>query len=141
MCNFAAKLKDNMSFLSQIIRKYPFSIGCIALIWILSFVPFFPETPLDDVEFIDKWVHTLMYGGTFTVLWIEYTLKHRKPDYEKLFFWAWMTPVAMSGLIEVLQEYCTTTRSGEWLDFAANATGVTLAAVIGLLILRFRPRS
>jgi VanZ family protein len=76
-----------------------------------------------------------MYGGTFTVLWIEYICKHQSPDYEKLFLWAWLMPVAMSGIIELLQEYCTGgTRSGEWLDLAANSTGITLAAVIGLLI-------
>lgn len=130
-----------MVFPLYYIRKYPFSIGCIALIWILSFVPFFPETPLDNVEFIDKWVHSLMYGGTFSVLWIEYACQHKIPDWEKLFFWAWLAPIAMSGIIELLQEYCTDTRSGEWFDFAANATGVTIAAVIGLLILRCRPKS
>ena len=129
-----------MNFGLHLITKYPFSVGCIALIWILSFLPFFPETPLDGVVFIDKWVHILMYGGTFTVLWIEYAHSHHAPDYEKLFFWAWLAPVVMSGIIELLQEYCTTTRSGEWLDFAANTTGVTLAGVIGLLILRLRPR-
>ena len=142
MCNFAAKLKVKMSFTSQIIRKYPFSCVCILLIWILSLVPFFPETPLDDVEFIDKWVHVVMYGGTFTILWIEYTLKHKKPDYEKLFFWAFLMPTVMSGILELLQEYCTGgCRNGDWLDVAANATGVTLAALIGLLILYFRTKT
>ena len=43
-----------MSFLFHFIRKYPFSMICIALIWILSLIPYFPETPLDDVEFVDK---------------------------------------------------------------------------------------
>jgi VanZ family protein len=101
-------------------------------------VPFFPETPLDNVEFIDKWVHVIMYGGTFVVLWIEYIRKHHTPDYEKLFFWAWLMPIAMSGIIELLQEYCTGgTRSGEWLDLAANSTGITLAAVIGLVLVYF----
>ena len=125
-----------MNFLLHFIRKYPFSCICITLIWVLSFVPFFPETPLDDVEFIDKWIHIIMYGGTFTVLWIEYTRSHLKPDYEKLFFWAWLSPIIMSGIIELLQEYCTGGRRiGEWLDLAANSTGITLAAVIGLLII------
>ena len=131
-----------MGFLRHFIRKYPFSVSCIALIWILSLLPFFPETPLDDVEFIDKWVHVVMYGGTFTILWIEYALKHQTTDYEKLFFWAFLAPIAMGGILELLQKYCTGGyRNGEWLDFAANSTGVILAAVIGLLILRFRPRS
>ena len=126
-----------MNYLSHFIKKYPFSDVCILLIWILSLVPFFPETPLDDVKFIDKWVHIVMYGGTFLVLWIEYTIKHHRPDYEKLFFWGWLMPIVMGGVIELLQEYCTGGhRSGEWLDFVADATGVTLAALIGLLILR-----
>lgn len=126
-----------MNYLSHFIKKYPFSDVCILLIWILSLVPFFPETPLDDVKFIDKWVHIVMYGGTFLVLWIEYTIKHNRPDYEKLFFWGWLMPIIMGGVIELLQEYCTGGhRSGDWLDFAADATGVTLAALIGLLILR-----
>lgn len=123
------------------IKKYPFSCVCIALIWILSLLPFFPETPLDNVDFIDKWVHVVMYGGTFTVLWIEYIRKHDPADYEKLFFWAWLLPIAMSGVLELLQEYCTGGhRNGDWLDFAANATGVTLAAIIGLLILCFQAK-
>lgn len=115
---------------------------CITLIWTLSLVPFFPETPLDNVRFIDKWVHVVMYGGTFTVLWIEYARQHNTADYEKLFFGAWLSPIMMGGILELLQEYCTGGhRNGDWLDFAANSTGVTLAAMIGLLILRFRPRS
>jgi hypothetical protein len=123
------------------VKKYPFSCLCIALIWILSLIPFFPETPLNHVKFIDKWVHFVMYGGTFTVLWIEYTLKHKSPDYEKLFFWAFLAPVAMSGLLEILQEYCTGgCRNGDWLDFAANSVGVTIAAVIGLVITLLRNR-
>lgn len=131
-----------MHLVYKIIKKYPISDCLIALIWFLSLVPVFPETPLDDVKFIDKWVHVAMYGVTFTVLWIEYACKHRTYDYEKLFFWAWLAPVLMSGLLELIQEYCTGGhRSGEWLDFAANSTGVTLAGLIGLIILHFRPKS
>lgn len=130
-----------MKFCLHFIRKYPFSCVCIALIWILSLMPFFPETPLNEVEFVDKWVHVIMYGGTFTVLWIEYLVKHRKADFEKLFFWAWLMPIIMSGIIELIQEYCTGgCRSGDWLDLGANATGVTLAVVLGLLMLLIRPK-
>ena len=115
------------------IKKYPFSATCICLVWILSLLPFFPETPLDNVEFIDKWVHFIMYGGTCLIIWLEYTLKHRSPDYEKLFLGAWLATVIMGGLLELMQAYCTTTRNGDWLDFAANTTGVTLAGIVGLV--------
>ena len=122
-----------MRFVLQYIRKYPFSVTCICLVWILSLLPFFPETPLDNVEFIDKWVHFIMYGGTCLIIWLEYTLKHKSPDYEKLFFWAWLAPVMMGGVLELMQAYCTTTRNGDWLDFAANSTGVTIAGIVGLI--------
>ena len=123
-----------MQKIIQFITKYPYSVACIALIWILSFVPFFPETPLDDVPFIDKWTHLVMYGGTCSVIWIEYLRRHSSLDKGKLFRWAWLAPIIMSGIIELLQENCTNhTRSGEWFDFIANSTGVTLAVGLGLL--------
>ena len=117
------------------VRKYPFSLLCVALVWVLSLTPFFPETPLDEVAFIDKWTHLVMYGGTCSVIWWEYMRSHRTLDYEKLFFWAWLMPVLMSGVLELLQEYCTGGhRNGDWLDFGANTLGVTLAVGVGLLM-------
>lgn len=123
-----------MRKLIQFVRKYPLSILCFLLVWYLSFfTP--PETELKEVPFIDKWVHIIMYGGTCTVLWIEYLRQHASLDKRKLFCWAWLAPIVMSGIIELLQEYCTNhRRSGDWLDLAANSTGVTFAAVVGLLL-------
>jgi VanZ family protein len=43
-----------------------------------------------------------------------------------------------SGMVELLQEYCTTYRGGDWLDFAANTTGAVLASMVGYFILRPR---
>ena len=127
------------TFLKHYIRKYPFSILCFVCVWVLSLTPFFPETPLDDVAFIDKWTHLVMYGGSCLVLWIEYHRSHSKPNYRRLMLWAWLMPSLMSGLLELLQTYCTSNRSGEWLDFLANTTGVTLAAIIGLCLHRAIP--
>ncbi len=122
-----------MQKISYFVKKYPFSICCIILIWILSLVPFFPETPLDNVAFIDKWTHLVMYGGTCSVIWFEYLRKHNTLDSEKLLFYAWICPIIMSGILELLQEYCTAGhRNGDWLDLAANSAGVTLAVLIGL---------
>ena len=127
-----------MQDMTIFVRKYPFSLLCILLIWTLSLLPFFPETPLDDVAFIDKWTHLVMYGGTCCVIWWEYLHSHQKVNYNRLFLFAWLAPLLMSGLLELLQEYCTTTRSGEWIDLLANTTGVTLAALIGLIYMKFK---
>lgn len=129
-----------MRITSVFIRKYPFSCICIAAIWFLCFC-YPPRTPLDNVAFIDKWVHIVMYAGTCMTIWIEYLRHHKTPERMKLIVWAWLAPVIMSGLIEILQENCTGgRRSGDWIDFVANATGATLAAVIGILLARFRSR-
>ena len=130
-------MKDILQKTLQKAKKYPFSVACIVLIWILSFLPFPEMEPLEDVPFVDKWTHVVMYGGTCCVIWTEYVRSHVGLDGEKLFFYAWLLPILMSGVIELLQEYCTTYRGGEWLDLAANSTGVTIAVIYGLLLRYF----
>lgn len=129
-----------MTFSVNLIRKYPLSCFCIALIWVLCFcTP--PHTPLDNVTLIDKWVHITMYAGTCSIIWYEYLRRHKSLNKTMLFTWAWLAPVLMSGLIELLQAYCTGgRRSGDWLDFAANTIGVTLAVLIGILMAKCRAR-
>ena len=113
---------------------YPLSVLCIALIGVLSLTPFFPETPIDDVAFIDKWTHMVMYGGTCSVIWWEYLRSHRRIDRLRLLLWAVAGMVMLGGLMELMQAYCTTTRSGEWLDFWADSLGVLVGTAIGLLM-------
>ena len=62
----------------RLLRFYPLTLFCIALIWFLSLFFMPPETPLNDVAFIDKWTHLVMYGGTSAVLWWEYVRHHER---------------------------------------------------------------
>ncbi len=131
-----------MRYLYHLVRKYPLTVSLLTVVWYLSFfTP--PHTPLDNVTMMDKWVHIAMYGGTCAVMWFEYLKKHRTVGGKaRLIALTWAAPIIMSGVIELLQEYCTNgRRSGDWLDLAANATGVTLAAVIGLLLAHRRTTS
>ena len=127
-----------MQKVSQFVRKYPFSTLCLALIGVLSFTPFFPETPLDNVKFIDKWTHLVMYGGTCSVIWWEHLRlckkETRRPNLRALFWFALVGMIILGGLVELGQAYCTTTRSGEWLDFYADSVGVLLGNAFGLLL-------
>lgn len=92
-----------------------------------------------------------MYAGTCATIWLEYLRNHsakRQPvmriasptdkpalSWAKLLCLAWLAPILMSGLIEILQEYCTGgRRSGDWLDFAANSIGATLGALAGTIM-------
>ena len=43
---------------------------------------------------------------------------------------------SMSGIIEILQEYCTTYRGGDWFDFLANTCGVIAATAFAWFVLR-----
>lgn len=130
-----------MDFLQQKIRLYPVSSLYVLFIWILCFMDV-PETPFDNVSFIDKWTHLIMYGGTCATMWFEYLRRHREVCWPRLFLWAWLAPVLMSGLIEILQATCTGgRRSGDWLDFAANTAGVCLGAAIGMLLVWRRAKA
>lgn len=133
-CTFAVKLETKMQKTSLLVRKYPLSLLCVTLILVLSLTPFFPETPLDNVAFIDKWTHMVMYGGTCSVIWWEYLSRHKRIDWQRLLLWAVVGMVMLGGLMELMQAYCTTTRSGEWLDFYADTVGVLLGNGVGLLM-------
>lgn len=116
------------------LKRYPLTLACLVLIWLLCVVIEMPETPLDGVALIDKWTHFVMYGGTCGVMWWEYLRCHTRLDARRLLLWAVVAPVVMGGVIELVQAYLTTTRSGEWLDWGADAVGVVLGNAIGLLL-------
>ena len=138
-----------MNYIIHLLKAYPVSCFYILTIWILCFATI-PHTPLDNVTLIDKWVHVAMYFGTCGTIWFEYARRHRRKcdigggarydiDWSKLLALAWLASILMSGLIEILQATCTGgRRSGDWLDFAANSIGATLAAVGGIVWLMLR---
>jgi len=112
------------------LRFFPLTSFCVVLIFYLCFfTP--PQTSLDDVDNIDKVFHFLMYFGTMSLFWWEYWrfIRMHKPwRAMTCFLVAILCPVLMSGLIEIMQEYCTNgRRGGDWLDFFANSIGVLTA--------------
>lgn len=118
------------------IRNYPFSASIIlAVVYLSFFKP--PQTPLNQVHDIDKLVHVCMYFGMSGVLWLEYMRSHRNRFRLKHVLAGAVTlPIAFSGCIELLQEYCTTYRGGDWLDFTANSIGVVLAGLIAYFFVK-----
>ena len=77
-----------------------------------------------------------MYGGLCFIEWIEYLRKHSTINWKRIFTGTILFPIAFSGCIELAQSYLTEHRGGDWLDLAANTTGVLLAALAGYYILR-----
>lgn len=121
--------------IEKYLKKYPLALVLIALVWYLSlFTP--PKIDIGEVAFFDKWAHFLMYGGVCSVIWAEYWRSHARPVVPKALWWGVAMPLLMSGIIELVQEYCTENRTGDWLDLAANAVGVLLGAAVGWSVLR-----
>lgn len=121
--------------ITNLLKSYPLSVLLVVVIWFLCmFTP--PHTELEEVRYIDKWTHLVMYGGFCSVIWWEYLRRHSSLFWGRIVLWAVLAPALMSGIIELAQAYCTTTRSGEWLDFAANSVGVLLGNLIGYGVLR-----
>lgn len=113
--------------------NYKFSLLIVGVILYLSFfTP--PKTELDTVTNIDKLAHICMYGGLCSVLWIEYLRTHTAIDRLRTLVGAVVLPILLSGVIELLQEYATTNRSGDWADMIANSLGALSAALLGCFV-------
>lgn len=122
-----------MTFILTKIKNYPISVIYIIIIWVVCLIDV-PETPLDNVRFIDKWTHIVMYLVLCLLIWLE-SLRQGRKSLLRLVVGAWLLPALMSGTIELAQAYCTNGhRSGDWLDFYANAFGCTLALVLAIAL-------
>ena len=102
---------------------------------ILSVIPIPEVPPLEGVPFIDKWVHFVMYGGVSIAMWMDFYFVRKErilsPKFEVSVF---LFPIILGGVIEVVQEYLTTCRNGDMLDFYADAFGCLIGNAIALLI-------
>lgn len=105
---------------------------------ILSVMPIPEVEPLEEVPLIDKWVHFVMYGAVAMAAWHDRfrrkpAPRSPRPDRATLLL-ATLYPAALGGLMELVQAYLTTYRSGDWLDFAADCVGVALAFPLGFAL-------
>ena len=122
-----------MFFAKDMFKNYLFTLLMALLIWVVCLMPV-PETPLNQVSLIDKWTHCVLFGGFSLILWIEYHRLHGIGSTWRSLSCTLLLPIGFGGLVELAQAYCTHgTRSGEWLDFAADAIGVVIVQLICML--------
>ena len=125
----------------KLVFRYPLSMITCAAIWFLSLAPIGEMEIAQDVDISDKWAHFIMYAGFVSVMWAEWLRWQHKSRNQGLLrdVYSWQTavamlamPVAMGGVLELLQAYATTYRSGEWLDVVANSIGVVIGNAVGI---------
>lgn len=122
-------------------RRYPITFLLAFAVVLLSLLPIPDVRTTVEVPLMDKWAHMVMYGVLTLVIWLEYIRAHRQMRGRRLLLLAFLAPIAMGGVLELMQAYLTTCRSGEWLDFVANSIGAVVGAGCGLLASRLRERS
>ena len=128
-----------MKLLIKTVKNFPLSSLLIVAIWTICIIPI-PETPLSHVSMADKWTHMVMYFVLTMCVCFE-MVRNKQTSTKQLLLYAWLMPIIMGGLIELVQANCTGgRRSGEWLDFYADAFGSTLAFLIGILLVRCRAK-
>jgi len=93
-----------------------------------------PQMPLLG-QYGDKFWHTMMYVGLAFVLTGGMLLdKRRSWGYA---VGSWAVSMGYGGLMELLQAWCTITRTGDWYDWYADMIGAlagVLLAYIGYWI-------
>ena len=90
-----------------------------------------PTLPPLVLRWSDKTWHTLMYVVQAVALLLHVALEGAKQKgLWKRYVWAWVLTVGYGGLMEVLQATCTRTRTGDWIDFAADIIGASVGLVL-----------
>jgi len=90
-----------------------------------------PEAPMDD---FDKLVHVIMFAGLSGIIFFDNTnYLRRQISKIRIFSGSFVLPVFLGGLIEILQENFTKTRTGDWLDFLYDVVGAAFG--LGILFL------
>jgi len=112
-----------MTSITSLIIKYWLHITVLLLVSITAF-SLWPAAHLPKVPGSDKTHHFIAYAA----LMLPASL--RQPKY---FLYITLGFIAFSGAIELIQPYVN--RYGEWLDMAANTTGVFCGWLFAQLLL------
>jgi len=117
-----------------LLKKYWLTILYVLIVLILCFMnpAAFPASPVKN---FDKLVHVLMFLGLSGVVFFDNTNYLRSPISKmRIFLSSLLFPIALGGLIEIMQADLTKTRTGDWYDFFSDQIGAFIGYVIALLI-------
>lgn len=91
-----------------------------------------PKVPMTD---FDKLVHFLMFLGMSGCIYFENTRYFKRAvSYQRIVLGSFLFPVVFSGLIELMQEYISPYRCGDWWDFLYDGLGALIGFAVCLSI-------
>ncbi|TRX38628.1 hypothetical protein FNW52_00850 [Flavobacterium sp. ZT3R18] len=95
------------------------------------------KLPTIQIPNVDKCIHTFFHF-VFTLVWFLFLRKQlQHNDVIKPLLYSFLLSLFFGIGIEIMQQLCTTTRLGDFLDFIANAIGAILALFTVVLCNRF----
>jgi Predicted integral membrane protein len=130
-------MAHNKNPIKTFVKRYWRTIGTACVILYLSTAPGSEFEHIPSFQNEDKVVHFLMYFGfAFILLWdlldrFGMSIIHQK----RLFILIIGLPVIWGGSMELIQQFFTTTRSGDWLDELTNTLGAISGFFAGKWIL------
>ena len=71
-----------------------------------------------------------MYASLSVAIWMDRRLICRRVMRPLLWVFLFVYPSVMGGLMELVQAYLTTCRSGDWVDFYADMFGALLGLIV-----------
>ena len=116
------------------LRQYIVSVLVTLSIIVLSTLPIPEDAPMSDVPLIDKWVHMVMYMGLVLAMWFDHVVRSEKKAKGKHFLFMFLYATLLGGLMELVQAYLTTCRSGDLIDFEADAIGAAIGVGLTLFV-------
>ncbi len=123
--------------LKVLLKKFFPTIFIVVAILYLSLMRVSPRSDMPEVPFGDKIVHVVMYMGLMSVFYFDvYRQNLPKNSFRRSLLYGAFSFGIFGGIVELLQLYCTTYRSGDWWDWAADVFGVILGLWLGKYVMR-----
>ena len=111
--------------LKILLKKFFPTISIVVIILCLSLMRVSPRSDMPEVPFGDKIVHIIMYMGLMLVFYFDvYRQNLPKSSFRRSLLYGLFAFGVFGGIVELLQMYCTTFRSGDWWDWVAGSVNM-----------------
>lgn len=123
--------------LKVLLKKFFPTIFIVVAILYLSLMRVSPRSDMPAVPFGDKIVHVVMYMGLMLAFYFDvYRQNLPKISFRRSLLYGVFSFGIFGGIVELLQMYCTTYRSGDWWDWVADVFGVILGLWLGKYVMQ-----